>query len=194
MKKTDADIVRDILAGDKDAFKALLERHLAGVYAFSHRYMRDSADAEDVAQEAFVRAWKNLEKFDTSKNFKTWIFTIARNVALDVIKKKKPLLFSHISEEEEKLETFLAPYVSDTDLPDIAFDRAREKVGLGEAMGALPAAYQTILGMRYHDNLKFREIADALGEPIDTIKSRHRRGLSLLRKIIPENVADSGLA
>jgi RNA polymerase sigma-70 factor, ECF subfamily len=190
-KISDNDLVIAVLAGDQAAFASLVDRHLPALYQFAYRYMRSAHDAEDVAQEAFVRAWKHLKKFDDTKNFKTWLFAIAKNAALDMIKKKKPLLFSQIGEEEGKLDTFLAPYVADLESPDIAFERALVKSELAEALAALPAAYRTVLGMRYNDNLKFREIAAALGEPIDTVKSKHRRGLALMRKIVGGEAAEA---
>jgi RNA polymerase sigma-70 factor (ECF subfamily) len=185
-QRTDSDLVVTALAGDQDAFAVLVDRHLPALYQFAYRYMRSAHDAEDVAQEAFVRSWKHLKKFDGTKNFKTWLFAIAKNAALDIIKKKKPLLFSQISEEEGRLETFLSPYVTDPESPDIAFERALVKTELAEALAMLPPSYQTVLGMRYNDNLKFREIAATLGEPIDTVKSKHRRGLALMRKIVAD--------
>lgn len=191
-QRLDNDLVVAVLAGEQDAFAMLVDRHLPALYQFAYRYMRNPHDAEDVAQEAFVRSWKHLKKFDGTKNFKTWLFTIAKNAALDIIKKKKPLLFSQISEEEGKLDTFLAPYVVDLESPDIAFERALVKTELAEALAALPPAYRTVLGMRYNDNLKFREIAAALGEPIDTVKSKHRRGLALMRKIVARETAGVG--
>jgi RNA polymerase sigma-70 factor (ECF subfamily) len=194
MDRTDVELIQSILGGDKSAFPVLLERYMSSVYKFAYRYVRDPADAEDVTQEAFVRAWKNLEKFDPSRNFKTWLFTIARNAALDLIKKKKPLVFSRIGDGEGELDSFLAPYVNDPELPDALFDRSALKANMQNALASLPLAYRTVLAMRYNENLKFREIAEALGEPIDTVKSKHRRGLILLRKVFREEPPASSLA
>ena len=194
MDQTDAELVHAVLFEDKNAYALLLDRYMSSVYKFAYRYVRYPAEADDVTQEAFVRAWKNLKKFDTTRNFKTWLFTIARNAALDFIKKKKPLLFSRIIEEEERLDAFLAPYMGTAELPDEMFDRSVAKAGVTSALGALPTPYRTVLAMRYNDNLKFREIAEALGEPIDTVKSKHRRGLLLLRKIMTGDMPGSSLA
>lgn len=194
MMKTDIELVQEVLDGDKDAFAVILERHLSAVHAFAYRYMHDTEDADDVTQEAFVRAWKNIKKFDISRNFKTWLFTIARNAALDLIKKKKPLAFSKIGDGDGDLDAFLAPYMDSTELPDAAFERQARAVDMKEALASLPPAYRTVLTMRYNENLKFREIAEALDEPIDTVKSKHRRGLILLRKLFGDNPPTSLLA
>ncbi len=192
MEQTDAELVRAVLAGDKDAFPALLARHMNGVYRFAYRYLRHGEDAEDITQETFVRAWKNLKRFDTTRNFKTWLFTIAKNAALDLIKKKKPLLFSQINEDDDQLDVLLAPYVGAQELPDALLQRKMVAADIERALGALPPGYRAVLAMRYHDHLKFREIAEALGEPIDTVKSKHRRGIILLRRVISGDATASG--
>lgn len=182
--KTDAEIVRAVLRGNKNAFPVLLDRHMNAVYKFAFRYMRNHEDADDVTQEAFVRAWKNLRRFDDTKNFKTWLFTIAKNAALDILKKKRPLSFSQLGEEEGRLEALIAPYTEQPELPDALYERKLVKADLVAALATLPQNYRTVLTMRYEGNLKFREIAEELREPIDTVKSKHRRGLMLLRKFI----------
>lgn len=190
MEKSDNQIVQEIREGNEGSYAVLLDRHLASVNAFAYRYLRNTHDAEDVAQETFVRAWKHLKQFDISKNFKTWLFTIAKNAALDLIKKKHPLRFSEIGEEEGKLDAFLAPYLDGGELPDAAADRVGLRETLNYALQTLPQSYRTVLAMRYAENLKFREIAEVLGEPIDTVKSKHRRGLMLLRRVVPDHWMD----
>lgn len=181
-EKTDLEIITDSLVGDTGAFAILVERYVSAVYKFAYSYVRDAAEAEDIAQETFIRAWKHLKKFDQEKNFKTWLFAIAKNVSLDSIKKKKPLFFSRMAESDDDLSSFLAPYIEEGVSLDRIIDQKILKTGLGKALDKLPAAYQTVLALRYHDNLKFIEIAKKLDEPIDTVKSRHRRGLMMLRE------------
>ena len=184
VKKTDIEIVRGSLTGDTGAFAILVERYLNAVYKFAYFYVRDAAEAEDIAQETFMRAWKHLKKFDMEKSFKTWLFAIAKNASLDFIKKKKPLLFSRVAENDDELASLLAPYTDEEESPAHAMDRKMLKTGLLKEISKLPSPYQIILSLRYNDNLKFVEIAEKLGEPIDTVKSRHRRGLLLLREVL----------
>lgn len=177
------DLIEQSIEGNQEAFEQLLDRHMRGVYLFAYRYVRNVDDAEDVVQETFIRTWKHLKRFDTSKNFKTWIFVIAKNVALDLIKKKKPALFSQLTEEDDALDAYLAPYVEGSEFPDAIFERKLSEANLKNVMAKLPTAYRTVLHMRYDDQLKFWEIAEVLGESIDTVKSRHRRGLIMLRDL-----------
>jgi RNA polymerase sigma-70 factor (ECF subfamily) len=183
MEILDVQLIKEALEGNDASFAEIVRRHLSGVYKFSYQYVRDAADAEDIAQETFVRAWKNLKKFDTSKNLKTWLFTIAKNASLDMLKKKKPMAFSKIAEAEHELESFLAPYIASGELPEVSLDQKFLQGDMNEALQKLPPAYRAVIALRYNDHLKFREIAETLGEPIDTVKSKHRRGLALLRTI-----------
>ena len=182
--KTDRELVEAYLMGNEDSFAVLVERHLSMAYKFTYRYLNNADDTNDVVQEVFIKAWKYLKKFDVNRNFKTWLLTIAKNTALDFIKKKKPLLFSKIEERDGDLDAFLAPYLESVDLPDTLLDKKDTKERLEGVLGELAPSYRTVLTLRYTEHLKFREIAEMLQEPIDTVKSKHRRGLILLRKTL----------
>lgn len=182
--KTDHDLIVGSLTGDHGSFSVLVERYVSPIYKFSYRYVRNGPDAEDIAQETFLRVWKNLKKFDQSKHFKTWLFAIAKNASLDLLKKKKATPFSALGEENEAIEAILAPHVAFEDMSDVAFDRGILKKNFDTALTKLPPHYRDVMMLRYADNLKFREIAERLGEPVDTVKSRHRRGLTLLRNVL----------
>lgn len=184
---TDRALVESFLGGDEGSFAALLERHLPMTYKFAYRYLQNADDTNDVVQEVFIKAWKHIRKFDVSRNFRTWLLTIAKNTALDFLKKKRPVLFSKIEEGDGDLDSFLAPYLAEsdgTDLPDEALEKRQVKAHLEGALQGLAPSYRTVLTLRYGEHLKFREIADILEEPIDTIKSKHRRGLALLQKAL----------
>jgi RNA polymerase sigma-70 factor (ECF subfamily) len=183
---TDSELVSSFLLGKGDAFAALVDRHASMVYSFAYRYLQNADNTSDVAQEVFIKVWKNIKKFDPEKNFKTWLLTITKNTALDFIKKKKPVLFSKIEEGDTDLDTFLAPFVDGPDLPDQILEKKYLKTNMENVLQKLSPSYRNVLLMRYTEHLKFREIADILQEPIDTIKSKHRRALILLRKLLKQ--------
>jgi RNA polymerase sigma-70 factor (ECF subfamily) len=112
------------------------------------------------------------------------MFAIAKNASLDLIKKKKSLNFSAISEDDEELSSFFHNFVESSDPLDENIDREIIKSGLYKAMEKISPIYKTVIFLRYFNNLKFVEIAKELNESIDTIKSRHRRGLFALKKVI----------
>jgi len=180
----DAALAAAVIKGDGDSFAALVDRYMPMVYKFTYRYVGNADAANDIVQDVFIKVWKNIRSFDPSRNFKTWLLTIAKNTALDAIKKKKSVLFSKIEEGETDLDSFLAPYVDGPDLPDELLARKEVKADLEQMLQQLSPGYRSVLLLRYTEHLKFREIADALQEPIDTIKSKHRRALIQLRRML----------
>lgn len=166
MNHLDQQLIADYLAGDDKALEILINLYLKPIYSFTYRYLNNSQEAEDITQEAFIKVWKNLKKFNKNKKFKTWIFAIAKNASLDWLKKKKPVLVSDFSNFEIPVEpAFLAT------------------VEINSLLQQLPLKYRLILFLRYNDHLNFREIAETLSEPLNTIKSRHRRALIMLKKL-----------
>lgn len=185
LNNTDKQLISNYLAGDEKSLEVLIKRYLKPIYSFVYRYVGNSQDAEDITQEVFVKIWRNLKKFDQNKSFKTWIFSIAKNTSIDWLKKKKAMPFSNFENEEGKnvlIETLTDP----APLPNEIFERAGIAKMLNTAMDQLTPKYRMVLFLRYNDHFNFREIAEALGEPLNTVKSRHRRALILLKKLITE--------
>jgi len=182
---TDEKLIQQYLKGDEKSLEVLVQRHLKPVYHFIYRYVGKEQDAEDIEQETFARAWRNLKKFDQQKKFKTWLFAIAKNACVDFLRKKKAIPFSEF--ENKQGENYLVETLADTNpLPEEIFEKANNAKILDEAIGKLPPEYRMVLFLHYNDHLKFQEIADSLEESINTIKSRHRRGLAKLKKILPK--------
>jgi RNA polymerase sigma-70 factor (ECF subfamily) len=181
---SDIELVEKSLLSDAKAFEIIVKRYFSMIYKFVWLYLKDQDDSTDITQETFIRVWKNLHKFDTKKSFKTWLFAIAKNASLDLIKKKKSLNFSVISEDDDELSSFFHNFVEDSDSLDKNIDREIIKSGLYKVMEKISPIYKTVIFLRYVNNLKFIEIAKELNESIDTIKSRHRRGLFALKKVI----------
>ena len=176
-------LITEYLAGRKESMEILIKRHLKSVYGFVYKYARNQQDAQDITQETFLKAWRNLKKFDKEKNFKTWLFTIAKNTALDFLKKKKTVPFVEFENEEGEnviTETLADPAVSVYELLQKKDFAQTIKI----AIAKLSPKYQAVLLPRYNNGLTFRDMAEAAGEPLHTIKSRYRRALIMLKKIL----------
>lgn len=94
MTQSDEELITAYLAGNSKAFTVLVERHLNGVYSYVLRFVGDEV-AEDIVQETFIKAWNNIKKYNAgSSKFKTWLLRIARNTAIDFLRKKKHIPFS----------------------------------------------------------------------------------------------------
>lgn len=182
-QKTDHVLISEYLAGDQKAFEVLVMRHMGAIYRFVYGYVKDSQVAEDITQDVFVKVWKNVKKIDSQKNFKSWMYMIAKNTTLDFFKKKKALPFSLFENGEGK--NMLTESVTDSKLLPIEESVLLENKDIFlSSINSLSEKYKRILMMYYYEYLNFREIAEKLEEPINTIKSRHRRGLILLKQQI----------
>lgn len=185
--RSDEELIIAYLAGDEPAFGELTARHLRGVYSFALRLVGDQAAAEDISQETFLKAWKSLKKYDakTSK-FKTWLLRIARNTAIDYLRKKKHIPLSAF--ENEAGGNVLAETVADTgELAPQMLERLDDARELHVVLEKLPPKQREILLLYYSNDCTFEEIAATLGEPANTVKSRHRRALATLKGLIAPN-------
>jgi len=173
MNITDEQLVANYIKGDESALEELIARHLNPMYNFVFKYVHIEAVAEDVTQEAFVKIWKNIRKFDQKKKFKTWAYTIAKNTALDHLRQKGMIAFSELENTE---------FASRNPLPEESMDKLADMQVMGHAVSKLPTKYRQVVNLYYNDELNFREIAELLSESINTIKTRHRRALIYLKQ------------
>ncbi|MFA5961836.1 MAG: RNA polymerase sigma factor [Parcubacteria group bacterium] len=181
-EKNDRQLIENFLAGDDASFEFLVIRYLKMVYNFLYRLTGGDAPlTDDLTQETFLKAWKNIKQFDLEKSFKTWIFTIAKNSARDYWKKKKTLPFK-LFENSEGYNR-LDEVAEDKPLPDEILAKTQSAEELERKLKLLPKKYETLLLLRYKDDLSLSEIADVLNLPYNTVKSRHQRALSALKDI-----------
>lgn len=176
----DARLAKLIARGDDQALQALYAKYLPQVYSFIARLTPNTIDPQDIVQDAFVKAWLHIKKYDDQFPFRTWLFTIARNTLRDAIRKKTPEAFSDIEQDEmpaidESIRDEKLPH------PAIELDRAWDAATVEQAMNTLPLAQKELVLLHTVEELTFQEIADAAKEPMDTIKTRYRRAILKLR-------------
>lgn len=185
----DSQLVKNYLSGNEKALEALIRRYLRPVFSFSYKFVHDQPIAEDITQEVFVKVWKNIKKFDTKKNFKAWIFTIAKNTALDFIKRKKTIPFSSLGFSDNKDISEIIP--DGLPGPDEIFDGKKSKNYIFSLIDKLSPLYRAVLFLKYKNDFTFAEIAEVLDEPLNTVKSRHRRGVAALKKLSGQNAPNT---
>ncbi len=169
------------LSGDGRSLELLFKRYFRPIYGYVSLLV-GQRDADDVAQEAFVRAWRHLASFDASRPFKTWLYRIAHNAAVDFLRKKRPASFSDLQSEDSP--AFEETVADDAlPMPEI-IDRKMAMEVLHKALDGLPKKQREALTLHYLDELSFTEIAELSGEPVDTVKSRSRRALMALKKAL----------
>jgi RNA polymerase sigma-70 factor (ECF subfamily) len=183
--ETDSELIRRAKEGDESAFGDVVKRYLSPVYAFLVRYSGETEVAEDATQETFVKAWKNLSRFDEARPLRPWLFKIARNSANDTLRKKRPTPFSRMFGGESEDDTAFEETVADeAPLQPELFEQKELTEMVRTALKELPERYRAVLLMRYEDNFSFDDIAYALSAPVNTVKSWHRRGLMRLREYL----------
>ncbi len=183
---SDEKLVALYLSGDEIALQDLVRRHTTGVYNFVAQLVGYGQNAEDVSQEAFIKAWKNLKKFNLDKKFKPWLYRIARNSAIDFLRQRKatvPLVSTYDDEEINEADYVIDP----APLPPEQAMSSETKEVIQKLVNSLPSIYSTVLKLYYLEEFSLPEIAEILDESIDTVKSKHRRALIKLRKLVSED-------
>jgi len=182
MNEEDKNIIQAFFVGDESAYPTLLKKYLKPVYNFLRTFIRDSDVLDDLTQITFIKAWKNLKSFDAEKNFKTWLFTIAKNTAYDFFKNKKTIPFSSFLNEEG--DNILENIKTEDILPLEILEKAEQKQVFETKLAQLSTDYRTLLLLHYKENFSLQEISEILNIPYNTIKSRHIRALSKFKEII----------
>jgi RNA polymerase sigma-70 factor (ECF subfamily) len=180
MEADDKKTIENILRGEDDDFEFLVKKYLKQIYNFLFQLTGNRSALDDLTQETFIKAWKNLGKYNSEKSFKTWLFTIAKNTAYDYLKKKKAIPFSNFSDEEGKNQ--LEEISDEKILPDEIMERKDFTEKFEEKIKKIPKHYGLILFMHYRDDFSLQEIAEIIGKPYNTIKSQHNRALKLLKE------------
>jgi RNA polymerase sigma-70 factor (ECF subfamily) len=179
----DEDLIAAYVRGDESAFERLVERNLRSVYSFAVRFVGSKNDAEDIAQDTFVKVWKNLKQYSRqSARFRTWLMRVARNTAIDYLRKRKHIPFSKFEDDEG--QNFLTDTPDDSPLPEELLMLAQDKKEAERMILKLSPPYREVLLLYYGNDLTFEDVAAILDTSVNTIKSRHRRAIAILRNLL----------
>ena len=172
-----------MLDGDERALQILIKNNLDSVYNFVRRMVKTEHDAEDIVQETFVKVWKKAGTYKRGSRFSPWLLSIARNTALDFLKKKKEFVFSQF--ENDDGGNFLENSLADIEpLPDEVFSRANLAEQMEKTLAQIATDQREVIVLRHNSNMTFEEIGQVVGRPLNTVKSQYRRGLQVLRRIL----------
>jgi RNA polymerase sigma-70 factor, ECF subfamily len=169
----DAILVQAAQDGDTDAFEAIVRNHQAGVYRVALRMLGSRADAQDVTQETFVRAWRSLGRFRSNSTVSTWLYRIVTRRCLDVIAARRTT--EHLDED---LQTSAAG-------PSETAERRERLQAVTRAIAMLPAEQRAALVLREFESLSYQEVADVLGTTVPAVKGRiHRARIAVLNQTV----------
>ncbi len=166
-----------VLGGDDDAFRVLVERESANVVGLCRRILGDPYEAEDMAQEAFLRAYRALPTYRADGPFGAWVWRIAMRLSVARLKQRP----SDLHADPNRVEGWLIDLDRDTDPVGRLLGKEHRQEVLA-AISALPPAQRQVVSMRFFGDRSLEEISSATGSPMGTVKSRLHRGLLTLRQ------------
>jgi len=178
----EAEVIKKVLAGDRILFGRLVERYQDRVYSLAMRILRDPHLAEDVAQEAFVRAFQRLAQFRGDSAFSTWLYRIAVNTCWEYLRKSSRMVRWDApgGEEDDGARLVVGTALS---VEERAV-KAEQKALLWRAVEKLPDDYRVAVVLRYVDDLSYQEMAQILGVPVATVGTRLHRARTMLAKML----------
>jgi len=169
----DGELVRRVLSGDADAYRTVVERHQARILYMGLKFFRRREDAEDFAQEVFLRAYEKLSLYGGTGSFAAWLYRLAYRLAVNGWHGARAAMEADVLDEE----TVAA---GDRSVEE-ALESGEAAHWVEEAVKGLPARYALILRMRYYDGLGYGEIAEILDMPLNTVKSHVFRAKEIIR-------------
>ena len=168
-------------SGEPAAFEELVRKYQAGVYGYLFRMCHNAADAEDLAQETFIRAWQALPRFRQESSFKTWLYRIATNLCLNRLSRTR---------RTEPLDETIPARTADE--PQEAWQRKRRTLAVESALAALPPDQRSAVILSVYEDLSYAEICAAMGKSIPSVTSLLYRARNALRQSL-QTAREKGL-
>ena len=174
------ELVHRAQEGDRGAFAELVEAHMDFAYNVALRALNNTQDAEDVVQEAFIKAWKALGGFRVEASFRTWLYRIVINLCYTQLPKLRRE-FGSLEEDNGRLK----PADQNADIDPVFFLEGKEIIaGIQRLIAALPEKYQILLLLRYQQECSYAEIAEIMDLPLGTVKTGLFRAKERLRAAV----------
>jgi RNA polymerase sigma-70 factor, ECF subfamily len=181
-------MIASILAGDAQLFHELIRPYERRVYAMALSFLRNEADAEDVAQEAFLKAFRSLASFRGDAKFGTWLVSITLNEARSRIRRRDAIKMESLDEPQDDQEHSSPALLRDwKEIPSEALERKEVRSLLQKAITSLPQIYREVFQLRDIEQLSVNEAAQALGITVSSVKVRlHRARMMLQKNLAPQ--------
>jgi RNA polymerase sigma-70 factor, ECF subfamily len=174
--------IKQVIKGDQDAFGEIVEIYKNSIYQLGYRMLGNRHEAEDIAQEAFIRAYVNINSFNQDLKFSTWLFRIATNLCIDRIRKKKPDYYLDAEVSGTDGLTMYSQLASNSPLPENELESLELQETVQKEILKLPEKYRTVIVLKYIEELSLNEISEILDMPLGTVKTRIHRGREALRQ------------
>ena len=180
---TDESLVRAVLSGDRDRFELLVERYQTRLVNYLYRMVRNLEEAHDLTQEVFIRVYQALDRYDSQYRFSTWLFRVAQNAAIDVIRKRRIQLVPLTRRADEGSEATVDLKLPDGQPTALESLQGRElDASIRAAIDTLPWEYRELILLRHYGELAYEEIAEVKAMPLGTVKNKLFRARQMLKQ------------
>ena len=177
-QRTDMELIRSCLNGNQDCFAELINRYKNLVYSIILRQTRDREEANDLAQDVFLKIYKNLHSYTDAFKFSTWVMRITSNHIIDQHRKKKA---ETVPFEPHMAESTNMPAEPS---PEALYLREEQAARIQKILDALPEMYRIPVVLYHQEDLSYQEIAERIEEPLSKVKNRIFRGRKLLKEML----------
>jgi len=174
-------VIEKAITGDQAAFTALLNYFWNEVYLFMFRQTANETDAEDITIETFSKAFDKIQTYNKQYQFNTWLISIAKNVHIDMVRKRKSTQFLEIDQDDDN---FFFDIIDDSPSIEDALIQEQKLQTLQQYIKQLKPHYQEIIQLRFFQELSYKEISETLEEPIGNVKVKLLRAKKLLTELI----------
>ncbi len=183
-KEIDEKLITRTLAGDESAYAELMDRYRGQLFHLLYKMVYSRIEAEDLVQEAFIKAYKGLESFNREYAFSTWLYKIAVNNCIDYLRKKRLQTYSYdkpMAGKDGEMRREYPDRDAGTDKPMLEKEKSTI---INQAIDSLPEKYRTVIHLRHREEMAYEEIAELLDIPIGTVKARIFRAREQLKHLL----------
>lgn len=179
---SDSALVRRVRDGDQRAFRQLVDRHAPAIFRLTRRFAVDAPDADDLAQEIFLKAYERLDRFEAGTDFRAWLYTLGVNHCRDYAKNIRRTVDPLSRVDAGRYQHALR----DQARQDRHLERADDEAALRWALEQLSPEYATAFLLKYEEGLKYREISEMLGDSVSALKVRVHRARKQLKDLLED--------
>lgn len=174
--------IKQVKKGDRSAFEEVVAIFQHRIYQHCYRMVGNAYEAEDLAQEAFIRAYMNIHSFDHHRKFSTWLYRIATNLAIDHLRKRKPDYYLDAEIKGTDGLNMYSQLPTNERSPEEEVESLEIQGHIHQEIVSLPPIYRSIIMLRYLEEFTLKEISEIMDIPLGTVKTRIHRGREALRK------------
>lgn len=189
MREDDRELIEKAREGDEKAYRALLSRYERAVYNVCYRMVRDKEEARDLAQEAFMKVFAILDRYNPSYAFSNWLLKITSNLCIDAMRKRRVDTFPMDEPVHTTKGDIERQYPSPTDSPDRTLLGKERMALLQRAIDNLPPHYRIMIVLRHQEDRTYDDIASILDLPLGTVKARIHRAREMLKNALERDDA-----